>query len=193
MKKRDLLFYLAVFVALATSAATAANVQTIADLRGEVSKQQLQIDALENGYAMADSERVMWRHEAESLKNELALWEMQASLGKMIDEKNDAYDERAWMQAGEFRIYHYCPCELCCGKHPGEVGYGITATGTVATAGRTIAVDPSVIPLGSEVLINGVIYIAEDTGVKGKIIDLFVDSHEQALSMGTYTTFISWR
>lgn len=193
MKKRDLLFYLAVFVALATSAATAANVQTIAGLREEIASQQMQIDALENGYAMADSERVMWRDEAESLQQELALWEMQASLDQMIKEKNAVYDAPAWMEVGEFRIYHYCPCEKCTGKKPGDRGYGITATGAVATEGRTVAVDPDIIPLGSEVLINGIIYIAEDSGVKGKTIDIFVGSHEQALAMGTYRTAVSWR
>ena len=123
----------------------------------------------------------------------LALWEMQASLDQMIKEKNAAYDAPAWMQAGEFHIYHYCPCERCTGKNPGDRDYGITATGAVATEGRTIAVDPDVIPLGSEVLINDVIYIAEDVGVKGKTIDIFVADHARAVEMGTYLTAVSWR
>lgn len=99
----------------------------------------------------------------------------------------------AWRPDSEFRIYHYCPCEYCTGKRPGDADYGITATGTKATEGRTIAVDPDVIPLGSEVLINGVIYIAEDTGVEGKTIDLFINNHEQAAAMGTYVTTVMWR
>ena len=75
----------------------------------------------------------------------------------------------------------YCPCAKCCGKSD-----GITATGKKATAGRTIAVDPSVIPYGTEVVINGHTYIAEDCGglVKGKRIDIFFDSHEDALQFG---------
>lgn len=97
-------------------------------------------------------------------------------------------EKPAWHDAGEFRIYHYCPCVKCCSKDD-----GITATGTMATEGRTIAVDPSVIPLGSEVEINGVIYVAEDTGVKGKTIDLFVSDHQKALQMGTYITCVKWR
>jgi len=82
---------------------------------------------------------------------------------------------------GEYKITHYCPCEECCGKTD-----GITYTGTTATEGRTIAVDPDVIPLGSEVNINGQVYIAEDTGgaIKGKRIDVFVNSHEEALELG---------
>ena len=51
---------------------------------------------------------------------------------------------------------------------------------------RTIAVDPTVIPLGSEVEINGQIYIAEDTGsaIKGNKIDLCVRSHSEAYARG---------
>lgn len=71
-----------------------------------------------------------------------------------------------------------------CGKYPGDPAYGITFSGTKAVKGRTIAVDPEVIPLGSKVYVefpneyrnlNGW-YLAEDTGkkVKGKIIDIFM-------------------
>ncbi len=82
---------------------------------------------------------------------------------------------------GEFAITHYCACSRCCGKSD-----GITATGTQATAGRTIAVDPEVIPLGTEVIIDGQSYIAEDTGraIKGNRIDVYVDSHSEAIQRG---------
>lgn len=78
----------------------------------------------------------------------------------------------------------YCPCAKCCGKSD-----GITATGTKATAGRTIAVDPSVIPYGTEVVIDGHTYIAEDCGgaVKGNRIDIFFNSHEEARQFGVQT------
>ena len=53
-------------------------------------------------------------------------------------------------------------------------------------AGRTIAVDPRVIPLGSKVRMNGREYVAEDTGgaIKGKRIDLFMGSHNEAMRFG---------
>lgn len=80
-----------------------------------------------------------------------------------------------------FKVTAYCPCVKCCGKED-----GITATGTVATAGRTIAVDPTVIPYGSRVILNGVTYIAEDCGgaIKGNKIDMFFDTHQEALEWG---------
>lgn len=88
---------------------------------------------------------------------------------------------------GEFKITHYCPCEKCCG----EWADGITATGTTASEGRTIAVDPKVIPYGTEVTIcyaDGTehTYTAEDCGgaIKGNRIDVFMESHEAALIEG---------
>jgi len=62
---------------------------------------------------------------------------------------------------------------------PGMDGKGITASGTRVKAGRTIAVDTSVIALGTTVYIDGYGYrIAEDTGgaIKGNKIDIYVDS-----------------
>lgn len=87
---------------------------------------------------------------------------------------------------GEFTVTHYCACEICCGKTD-----GITATGTVATEGRTVAVDPEVIPYGSKIAVyypDGRIghYIAEDCGgaIKGNRLDVYIDSHEAALAAG---------
>lgn len=81
-----------------------------------------------------------------------------------------------------FKLTAYCPCSICCGSYSN----GITATGTVATAGRTIAVDPNVIPYGSEVIINGKTYVAEDCGgaISRNRIDIFFDSHQEALNFG---------
>lgn len=90
---------------------------------------------------------------------------------------------------GTFTITAYCPCEKCCGKSD-----GITATGVKATAGRTIAVDPNVIPYGTELFIDGFTYRAEDTGgsIKGNKLDIFFNNHLEALEWGVreYEVFI---
>jgi len=85
-------------------------------------------------------------------------------------------------ELGTFKLTAYCACSTCCGKSD-----GITASGTKATAGRTVAVDRSVIPFGTELYINGNTYTAEDTGgaVKGNVIDIFFNTHEEAQSFGT--------
>lgn len=83
---------------------------------------------------------------------------------------------------GRYRLTGYCPCEKCCG-----VNTGITASGTKATAGRTIGVNTSDIPYGSIIEINGQQYIAEDTGgaIGHNHIDIFFDTHEEAIAFGT--------
>ncbi|MCC6764188.1 MAG: 3D domain-containing protein [Deltaproteobacteria bacterium] len=63
----------------------------------------------------------------------------------------------------------------------------ITATGTTARAGRTVAVDPAVIPLGSRIYIEGVgERVAEDVGggVKGNHIDVYLGTVPQAFDFG---------
>lgn len=74
------------------------------------------------------------------------------------------------------------------GKDKGDDGYGITATGTKVSEGRTISVDPDVIPLGWWVYIEGIGFRrAEDTGsaIKGKKIDVYFESESYANKFGT--------
>ena len=77
----------------------------------------------------------------------------------------------------------------CCENYPHICNNGDstkTSTGTTPTPGRTVAVDPNVIPYGSEVIINGHTYIAEDCGggVKGNRVDILFATHEEALRFG---------
>lgn len=83
---------------------------------------------------------------------------------------------------GEFKLTFYCSCELCSGHYGNN-----TATGTKTTEGRTIAVDPKVIPLGSEVFIEGYgSFIAEDTGgaIKQNKIDIYLNDHDRCYDLG---------
>lgn len=83
---------------------------------------------------------------------------------------------------GTYKITHYCPCSQCCGWST-----GITASGTYATAGRTVACNS--LPFGTQIMINGNIYTVEDTGgMSNSTIDIFVESHQEALNLGTYYT-----
>ena len=75
----------------------------------------------------------------------------------------------------------------CTGKRPGDRGFGVTATGKMVKRDKngfsTVAVDKSVIPLGTKLYIEGYGYaIAADTGggVKGRHVDLYFDpgTHE---------------
>lgn len=101
-------------------------------------------------------------------------------------EKVEEVEAASLTSLGTFVITHYCPCSLCCGPWAD----GITSTGVTAVTNRTIAVDPTIIPYGSKVVINGQIYVAEDCGgaIKGNRIDIYVGSHAEGNNKGKYAT-----
>ena len=146
---------------------------------------------LEKQIENKQSEIVSIQNELATTKNDLQLAtedseEINTKLKNVITVVNDLKDTQYKMvYLGEFKLTHYCTevTEHICGT-----GTGITATGTQVAAGRTIAVDPSVIPYGTEVYIEGYGWrIAEDCGgaVNGNHIDIAVSTHSRALSMGT--------
>ena len=95
------------------------------------------------------------------------------------DLKSDTYK---YVYLGNFKYTYYCnePRKHICG-----MGLGLTASGVPTEVGKTIAVDPTVIPLGTTVYIEGIGFrVAQDTGsgVKGNHIDILVNGHNEALS-----------
>lgn len=82
---------------------------------------------------------------------------------------------------GEWTTTAYCSCEICCGQW----ATGCTASGVLATPNHTVAC--GILPFGTQIVIDDVIYTVEDTGVDGAWIDIFFDSHEQALAYGMQT------
>ena len=95
--------------------------------------------------------------------------------------KNKKANKTKYKKIGTFKITGYCGCSSCCVKTT-----GITASGTKATAGRTIAADTSKLPFGTKVVINGHTYTVEDRGgaIRGNRIDVFFSSHAKALEWG---------
>lgn len=77
---------------------------------------------------------------------------------------------------GTFLCTAYDDCYEC-----QEEFVGTTALGVSPQVNHTVAVDPSVIPLGTHIIINGIDYVAEDVGggINGNHIDIFVGSHEE--------------
>ena len=78
---------------------------------------------------------------------------------------------------GEFKLTAYCPCVKCCGKSD-----GITASGTKVKQGRTVAMYG--IPFGTKLLINGHVYTVEDRGTPYGHVDIYFNSHSDALEFG---------
>ena len=98
----------------------------------------------------------------------------------------------------------YCKCGQCCGwkrnfllqpvhaygpNKGKKKEVGVTASGTKAKVG-TIAADTDVYPFGTRMFVPGYGWgTVEDRGgaIKGGRIDLFFDSHEDALQWGRQT------
>lgn len=123
-------------------------------------------------------------------EQQLSLKEQQLSLKKQQDKlKKEEKEQEAKKQeevkkgwTHEFHVTAYCGCYSC------SEGYGTqTSTGVTAEAGRTIAVDPDVVPYGSKVQINGHTYVAEDCGgaINGYEIDIYMDEHSSTDRFGS--------
>lgn len=78
---------------------------------------------------------------------------------------------------GNFTLTAYCNCAQCCGT-----AGNLTASGTVPTAGRTVAM--AGVPFGTQLMINGNIYTVEDLGTPYGHVDIYFDNHSDALSFG---------
>lgn len=95
-----------------------------------------------------------------------------------------------------FKVTHYCGCSKCCGVYSdGSDGVAYGASGKRLEAFVSVAIDPSVIPLGTVMHdAEGHLYRAEDTGgaIKGNRIDLFVGNHQEAINMGIREMELFW-
>lgn len=131
-----------------------------------------------------------------NIKIEKAIKNIKESINKIEIEINKEVDIQEAIQPislGEFKLTAYCSCELCCGiwaynrpvdENGNEIVYG--AIGERLKTNYSIAVDPSVIPYGTEVIINEHTYKAQDCGgaIKGNRIDVYYDNHQDALEFG---------
>ena len=110
-----------------------------------------------------------------------------------IDKDGDTNQAIEPVSLGEFKLTAYCSCVKCCGKwalnrpldeNGNEIVIG--AIGERLAEGYSIAVDPRVIPYGTEVIINGRTYKAQDCGgaIKGNRIDVYISDHNRALEFG---------
>lgn len=87
-----------------------------------------------------------------------------------------------WTCLGMFKITAYCPCTECCGVYSD----GITADGSRATEGVTVAADTSTLPFDTIIQIDGEEYEVQDRGgaIQGNRIDIYFDDHETAEAYG---------
>lgn len=112
---------------------------------------------------------------------------------EQVENVTVAEPEPTYTSLGEFKLTAYCSCEICCKQWANlrpkdEYGNDIVlgASGERLEPLRSIAVDTSVIPYGTEIMIYDKIFIAQDIGgsIKGNHIDIYMESHEDACAFG---------
>lgn len=117
--------------------------------------------------------------------------EGKSNLKKVFDEMNyidsasSTVEKEVGDSIGEVWVTAYCPCSLCCGPYAN----GITASGRTARAKHTIAVDAynPIVPMGTQVVIEGITYTVEDTGDLnhyGNDFDIFYAHHQDTSEWG---------
>ena len=78
---------------------------------------------------------------------------------------------------GTFTLTAYCNCAACNGSAGNP-----TASGVMPTSGHTVAMGG--VDFGTKLLINGTVYTVEDRGTPYGHVDIFFDTHEEALDFG---------
>lgn len=173
-----------VILALCTGAFSAsASAASSVEIKEQINEAQEMCDVAhelaENArhFGLTDDHYIIWY--AKKVWNEYhtKVVNLTAQYNTAVAEENNKGE-----YVGQFRISFYCPCATCNGSSS-----GLTASGASLSVGTTIAVDPSVIPLGSKVYIEGIGWrVAQDTGgaIKGNKIDVLVASHSEAYANG---------
>ena len=134
-----------------------------------------------NSKQTLQKENMKLKEEIETIEDEKL--QVEEDYRKLVDGYNDLneaysklkveYDNLPkWRAIGIYKITNYCGCYECNGQWVGSP----TKLGTNYVEGRTVGVDPDYIPLGSKIMIDGHVYVAEDTGsFNGQVIDVYVD------------------
>lgn len=177
---------------LSISLLTSTLSNAMPSFQGELNREQIKNNRLElvnkeyNEYLKYIEDKKRKEEEKQRLLKQKQLEEQK----RREREKKAEMKVNQWKTA-KFKITFYCGCSICNGQYVGQP----TKSGVYPQAGRTIAVDPSIIPLGTEVYIDGKKHIAEDTGsaIKGYIIDYYVDSHQEALKLGVKYKTLKWK
>ncbi len=103
-----------------------------------------------------------------------------------IAPQSEVADQPEQWQTVRMRVTAYCPCSKCCG----ESADGITANGHRIRSGDTLAAADKKFSFGTEMIVPGYnndnpIEVLDRGGaIRGNKLDVFFNSHRQALEWG---------
>lgn len=173
------------YVSVASGLSVGMTISEESELQAEVNEReetrQAAAEAAAARKAAQESKDKSSKKNSSSNKNNSSSSKNESSNKKDPEGSGSSGSKDGWRSLGTFKITAYCPCSKCNGSNAGK-----TATGAEMEPGYTIAVDSSVIPLGSLIKIEGKdgVYCAQDTGVSGHTIDLLVSSHSKTSDWG---------
>lgn len=134
------------------------------------------------------------QQQREDTQSLIRIWQQQIKDNAEFKEQWREFMDR--LQVEEMTATAYAPLDpdavegMCYSGNP-----YVTATGARTMPGRTIAVDPAVIPMGARVYIPGVgVRVAEDRGglIRGNRLDLCMSSRAAALDYGKRRVMAVW-
>ncbi len=104
----------------------------------------------------------------------------------MSSRSDDTPTPAVQWETRQMRVTAYCPCERCCGRHAD----GITASGHIIEDGDTFVAADGRYPFGAQMVIPGynndkpVKVLDRGGAIRGDKLDVFFNSHQQALEWG---------
>lgn len=134
------------------------------------------------------------QQQREDTQNLIRIWQQQIKDNAEFKEQWREFMDQ--LQVEEMTATAYAPLDPDAVEGMCYIGDPqVTATGARTTPGRTMAVDPDVIPMGARVYIPGVgVRVAEDRGglIRGNRLDLCMSSRAAALDYGKRRVTAVW-
>lgn len=192
-----------VFLVLLLTVLSITNVMTFYDLTDE--KQKLKKNNMQLQENLEESNLELERIEEDHANLLSSHWDLSQSLVQYKQQIDDLEQENEKLRKEldkyvslDVTATHYTAfCDTGC---TGETATGIDVSDTIYHKGkRVIAVDPNIIPLGTELTVQtdygSFEAIALDTGgaIKGHKIDILVSSKREARQLGKLNAKVVWK
>lgn len=174
---------LSLLLALSLNQAEVENARQAQEANKTIDEQQVRIDMLSQRVTRLKQEKLELIHSNKELKKEV---ETKAKVGATKVSK-EVKQVKSESQYETYNISWYTAGYESTQKTPSDPDYKVTASGVKVKQGRTLAC-PKSLDFGTKVYIKELdhTYTCEDRGsaIKGKKLDIYIDSLEQALKNG---------
>lgn len=174
---------LSLLLALSLNQADIENARQAQEANKTIDEQQVRIEMLSQRVTRLKQEKLELIHSNKEMKKQVET-KTKVKATKVSKEVKQVKSES---QYETYTITWYTADYESTQKKPSDPDYKVTASGTTVSEGRTLAC-PKSLDFGTKVYIKELdhTYTCEDRGgaIKGKKLDIYIDSLEQALKNG---------